>query len=219
MAQAQAPAPSRPAPVYDGPPSYDDVPLGDEPFDEIPYDDYGPPPTRAQAPAPPRAVSPPQPQAQPPHMQPSAADTAPGDGSGPLDARSLSEAWKAIMADPTAIPGALRMILRSVVRVVPAENGQARVEMPKASLNIPEVSSATTRRTLEDALGRRLGRKVTVAYAATEGPAMGNPGGGGGGAPARITSESAKRDRLNRMMEGEPVLAAAVQAWDLELVD
>jgi hypothetical protein len=152
---------------------------------------------------------------------PSASDAGPGpgDASGPLDARSLSEAWKAIMADPTAIPGALRMILRSVVRVVPADAGQARVEMPAPSLNIPEVSSASTRRTLEDALGRRLGRKVAVVYAATEGPAMGNPGGGGGGAPTRITSESARRDRLNRMMEGEPVLAAAVQAWDLELVD
>jgi hypothetical protein len=41
-----------------------------------------------------------------------------------------------------------------------------------------------------------------------------------GAAPvARITSESARRDRLQRMMEGEPVLHAAVQAWDLELVD
>jgi hypothetical protein len=35
----------------------------------------------------------------------------------------------------------------------------------------------------------------------------------------RITAESAKKDRLARLMEGEPVLSAAVQAWDLELVD
>jgi hypothetical protein len=35
----------------------------------------------------------------------------------------------------------------------------------------------------------------------------------------RITAESARRDRLQRLMEGEPVLAAAVQAWDLELLD
>jgi hypothetical protein len=35
----------------------------------------------------------------------------------------------------------------------------------------------------------------------------------------RITAETARKDRLLRMMEGEPVLSAAVQAWDLELVD
>ncbi|HEX2080941.1 MAG TPA: hypothetical protein VHG08_24775, partial [Longimicrobium sp.] len=77
--------------------------------------------------------------------------------------------------------------------------------------SIPEVGSPTTRRALEEALGRRLGRRVTVHYAAAEG--AGTP------ASARITGESARRDRLQRMMEGEPVLAAAVQAWDLELVD
>ena len=30
---------------------------------------------------------------------------------------------------------------------------------------------------------------------------------------------STRRDKLRRMTEGEPTLAAAVQAWDLELVD
>jgi hypothetical protein len=36
---------------------------------------------------------------------------------------------------------------------------------------------------------------------------------------ARITAESARRDRLARLMEQEPLLAQAVQAWDLELLD
>jgi hypothetical protein len=35
----------------------------------------------------------------------------------------------------------------------------------------------------------------------------------------RITAASARHDKLRRLMEGEPVLSAAVQAWDLELVD
>ncbi|HEX6909318.1 MAG TPA: DNA polymerase III subunit gamma/tau, partial [Longimicrobium sp.] len=208
---APTPTPAGQPRAYDGPPSYDDVPLPDEPppFDDGGYDDYAPPPARVQA-APrttPAVLA-------PPPQQPAAA-TGP-DGTGPLDGRALGEAWRSVMADPQAIPGALRMILRSVVRVVPGGDGQARVEMPAASLSIPEVSSPTARRALEDALGRRLGRKVSVQYAATEGPAM---GGGGPAGPARITSESARRDRLQRMMEGEPVLAAAVQAWDLELVD
>jgi hypothetical protein len=114
------------------------------------------------------------------------------------------------MADATAIPAALRMILRSVSRVS-AEGGQARVELPSASL-IPDVGSPTSKRAVEEALGKRLGRKVAVHYVAGQAPA-------GGPAGTRITNESARRDRLQRMMEGEPVLAAAVQAWDLELVD
>ena len=115
------------------------------------------------------------------------------------------------MADATAIPGALRMILRSVSRVA-AEGGQARVELPASSLSIPEVSSPTSRRALEEALGRRMGRRVSVLYVAGQASS-------GGPAATRITNESARRDRLQRMMEGEPVLAAAVQALDLELVD
>jgi hypothetical protein len=74
------------------------------------------------------------------------------------------------------------------------------------------ITSPVNRRALEEAVGRRLGRRVTVQYVAAEAPA-------GGPAATRITTESARRDRLDRMMEGEPVLAAAVQAWDLELVD
>jgi hypothetical protein len=93
--------------------------------------------------------------------------------------------------------------------VVPGGPGEVRVELPPAHLELEPVTSAGHRRTLEDQLGRRLGAKVSLRYVAGEAPAGG----------ARITTESAKRDRLERMMEGEPVLAAAVQALDLELVD
>jgi len=74
------------------------------------------------------------------------------------------------------------------------------------------LSSSTARSALEQALARRLGGRVALELAA-------------GGATAvdprqnRITAASARQDRLRRLMEGEPVLSAAVQAWDLELVD
>ncbi|WP_420130324.1 DNA polymerase III subunit gamma/tau [Longimicrobium sp.] len=219
-ARAEAPAPTPPTaapvvdevprhasarPAYDGPPPMDDIPPPE--FDGyMPAQDegqsYGPPPrerfvaSHAPAPVAPAVV---------PSETPS-----PVGGDGPLDGRALNDAWKSMMADGTAIPGALRMILRSVSRVT-AEGGQVRVELPSASL-IPDVSSPASRRALEDALGKRLGRKVAVNYVAGQAPA-------GGPAATRITNESARRDRLQRMMEGEPVLAAAVQAWDLELVD
>jgi DNA polymerase III subunit gamma/tau len=217
--EAAPPAPPRAeaprAPAYDGPPSYDDVPLPDEPppYDDFGYEDYGPPPSRVQvAPTPP----PPPIAAPPAAVQPPAPAMA--DGAGPLDGRALNDAWKAVMADMQAIPAALRMLLRPVSRVSPGEGGTVVVPVSAGTLGMDPVTSPVNRRALEDALGRQLGRRVAVKYVATEGPAL-NTGRGAPGAPARITSESARRDRLQRMMEGEPVLSAAVQAWDLELVD
>ncbi len=99
----------------------------------------------------------------------------------------------------------------------PGGDGTVVVPISANMVGMDPITSPANRRALEEALGRRLGRRVTVKYAATEGPVPGASG--APGAPARITSESARRDRLQRMMEGEPVLAAAVQAWDLELVD
>jgi DNA polymerase-3 subunit gamma/tau len=219
--RAEAPRPEppraeerRPAPAYDGPPSYDDVPLPPEPFDvDAGYDDYGPP-TRTQA-APPYVPAPP-PAAPPPAPVHAEAAPAMGDGSGPVDAAALRQAWTSVLADAEAVPPALRMVLRSV-RVSPGEGGTVTIPVPPAMLAIDPVTSPANRRSLEAALGRQLGRRVTVRYVASEAPMIAS--GGSGAAPARITSESARRDRLQRMMEGEPVLAAAVQAWDLELVD
>jgi DNA polymerase-3 subunit gamma/tau len=196
-------APARPV-AYDGPPPMDDIPPPE--FDGYSPADEGQP---YAAPARERFVSSPAPAPVAPDVVRSEAATS-ASSDGPLDGRALNDAWKSVMADGTAIPGALRMILRSVSRVT-AEGGQARVELPSASL-IPDVSSAASRRALEEALGKRLGRKVAVNYVAGQAPA-------GGPSVTRITNESARRDRLQRMMEGEPVLAAAVQAWDLELVD
>ena len=56
------------------------------------------------------------------------------------------------------------------------------------------------------------GGAVGLAFCAG-GPPPVEEGGSG------ITAESARRDRLSRLTEGEPTLAAAVQSWDLELVE
>lgn len=61
-------------------------------------------------------------------------------------------------------------------------------------------------------MGRRLGRPVRLEFAAMEGTDR-EPGSG------RITAETARRDRLKRLVDEEPLLAAAVQEWDLELID
>jgi DNA polymerase-3 subunit gamma/tau len=214
---------SRPAPAYDGPPSYDDIPLPDEPYDDGGYEDYGPPP-RVQVAAPAPSPAPPaRPAAQPvaaqaPAVQTGTAEGALAESDGPLDATAVRQAWATVLADGAAVPPALRMVLRPV-RVSPGEGGTIVVPVAPSTLAIDPVTSPANKRTLEEALGRQLGRRVTVKYVANEAPLPASGGGGGGAGPARITNESARRDRLRHMMDGEPVLAAAVQAWDLELVD
>jgi hypothetical protein len=69
-----------------------------------------------------------------------------------------------------------------------------------------------TRKPLEAALARRLGRPVGLELTPSGGVEHSAAGG-------RITAETARQERLRRLVEEEPLLAAAVQEWDLELID
>jgi hypothetical protein len=86
------------------------------------------------------------------------------------------------------------------------------VGVPPGSPALERLESPAHRRPLEVAMGRRLGRAVSLDLVALDEA-------GAGGGELRITAETARRDRLQRLTEEEPLLAAAVQAWDLELVD
>jgi hypothetical protein len=87
-----------------------------------------------------------------------------------------------------------------------------RVGVPPGSPILERLSRPAARRPLEEAIGRRLGREIELELVAVE--TADQPAGGG-----RITAETARRDRLRRLVEEEPLLAAAVQEWDLELID
>ena len=87
-----------------------------------------------------------------------------------------------------------------------------RVGVPPGSPLLERLGRPSARRSLEDSLGRRLGRPIELTFVAVEG--VDQPAAGG-----RITAETARRDRLQRLVEEEPLLAAAVQEWDLELID
>ena len=199
----------RPAPVVPPTPVAPPIPV------EVPRPEEAPapqaPPDRIPAPPPP--VPGPAPAVPEPEPEPAAPTAAPAGGAedGPLDERALRRAWSSVIAGD-AIPPALRMVLRGA-RIVPGAAGRAAVQIDPRMLEMDPVTSPVNRRAVEEALGRALGRRVGVDYVAGQAAARDTAAGG------RITSESARRDRLARMMEGEPVLAAAVQAWDLELVD
>ena len=164
----------------------------------------------AAAPAPaepaPAAAAPPAPRPEP--EQPPQAD-------GPLDPVQLRRAWKSLMEDGEGMPPGVPFLLKSAA-VAAGPGGEVRVTVPPASPVLDRLSTPAARKPLEEALGRRLGRRVSLSF--TQGQQDAGGGGGGTGA-GRITAESARRDRLRRLTEEEPLLAVAVQEWDLELVD
>ncbi|MET0397190.1 MAG: DNA polymerase III subunit gamma/tau [Longimicrobiaceae bacterium] len=173
---------------------------------------------RAAAPEPETAPAAPEPAAAaPPPPQPEPEPLPPADG--PLDPVQLRRAWKSLMEDGEGMPPGVPFLLKSAA-VAGGPAGEVRVTVPPASPVLDRLSTPAARKPLEEALGRRLGRRVSLAFTQGQQDAGGGGGGGGGGTGSgRITAESARRDRLRRLTEEEPLLAVAVQEWDLELVD
>jgi hypothetical protein len=136
---------------------------------------------------------------------------APAPASGPLELRQLRQAWKAVIEEGEGVPAGMGLVLRST-QVAIAGDDAVRVEVPLGSPLLERMESASGRRPLEQALSRRLQRPIRISFASA-GNATAESGG------HRITAETAKRDRLRRLTEEEPLLASAVQEWDLELID
>jgi hypothetical protein len=68
------------------------------------------------------------------------------------------------------------------------------------------------RRALSDALSKALARPVVVTADDGEGE-------GPSDAAGRVTAETVREGRLRRLLELEPILGAAVQELDLELLE
>jgi DNA polymerase-3 subunit gamma/tau len=222
----EAPAPRmEAAPVMEAraeavPPRAAAAPVADEEY----FDEYDFPPLvlpneagYAEVSAPPAQPAAAMDEAPPRDERPAAQPAAPAapsasDDVGPIDGARLRRAWTGILQEGEGLPPGMAGLLRAA-QVAPADGRVVRMTVPPGHPALERLSGLAARRGLEDALGRRLGGAVTLELVA----------GGAAGAVdprrGRITDESARRDRLARLMEGEPVLSAAVQAWDLELVD
>lgn len=145
-----------------------------------------------------------------PAATPSHAPDGGGD-AGPIDGARLRRAWTGILQEGDGLPPGVSMLARAAQ--LSAEGRTVKMVFPANHPALERLSELGVKRGLEDAFARRLGGAVTLALAAGGAAAAIDPRQG------RITAESARKDRLARLMEGEPVLSAAVQAWDLELVD
>jgi hypothetical protein len=134
-----------------------------------------------------------------------------GGDTGPIDGARLRRAWTGILQEGDGLPPGMGMLVRAAQ--LSAEGRTVKLTFTPNHPALEKLSAPGAKRGLEDALARRLGGAVTLELAAGGAAAAIDPRQG------RITAESARKDRLARLMEGEPVLSAAVQAWDLELVD
>lgn len=131
--------------------------------------------------------------------------------AGPLDPGSVRAAWRSVLEEGDGVPGGTGLMLRPA-RVAVGGGGRVRILVPPGSPVLDRLATPAARRPLQDAVSRRLGRSIELEIVASA--EVEHPGAGG-----RITAETARRDRLRRLVEEEPLLAAAVQEWDLELID
>jgi DNA polymerase-3 subunit gamma/tau len=144
-----------------------------------------------------------------PEPEPVSAAPVGGD-TAPIDGARLRRAWTGMLQDGEGLPPGLGFMMRAA-QIAP-EGRTVRLTFPPGNPAVERLAHSAAKQGVEQALAKRLGGPVTLVLATGASSAI-DPQQG------RITAASARQDRLKRMMEGEPVLAAAVQAWDLELVD
>lgn len=136
----------------------------------------------------------------------------PGESGGGLDPARVRRAWNSMVQESDGIPGGSSFFLKSARLLV--QGSEVRVEFPSGSPAMEKVGNTTARKAMEEVMARRMGGAEVRLVFTTGGAAQVEESSG-----SRITADSARRDKLRRLTEGEPTLAAAVQAWDLELVE
>ncbi|HEX7117352.1 MAG TPA: DNA polymerase III subunit gamma/tau [Longimicrobiales bacterium] len=165
-------------------------------------------------------ATPSSPPASAPTPAPAAPDGGPGSAEDPVAGRRAAAtaagpaaAFQALLRDGTEVPPGLGVFLKAA-GIREDAHDRLVLELPPGPGLERLTGEAAARRQLEAALGRRLGREITL-----EVRAQGASGERTVAPPRRLTPEQVKADRLRRMMEEEPLLGQAVQEWDLELED
>lgn len=129
-------------------------------------------------------------------------------GAGPMDVR---QAWaEALEAARGSAPGGRLVGLRGAT-ISGFEDGQIALDLPAGLAGDLETFLADGRRSA--ALRRELGERLGIDPAALGFRV------GGGGARQRITAESARDLKLQRLVEADPRLREAVEVLDLKLTE
>ena len=151
--------------------------------------------------------------AQPAHSPPLASThpaQAPAPESAPPRFGTATEAFRGLLKERTSIPTGLGIFLKAAHAEEPSP-GMVVLRVP-AGPGLEQLSGdSPAARTLENAFSRALARPIRLAI---------EPEAGSRNAiKQRLTPEQVRADRLARLTSEQPLLARAVEAWDLELLD
>jgi hypothetical protein len=113
------------------------------------------------------------------------------------------------MTQPGKLPAGMKMLQAGSAEV--AGPRLIRITLPSGNLALEKLAHPATFKAVQDAFSEALNGPVTIELATGAASSVDGRG--------RITAASARQDKLRRMMDGEPLLTAAVQAFDLELED
>jgi DNA polymerase III subunit gamma/tau len=160
---------------------------------------------------------------EPFHLHSGAMPAAPGNEPAPdrtveppsaivsLDPVAVRRAWRSLLEERTHLAGGLGVILRGAELALSGPDA-LELRVPPGSPALERLDDERIRRPIVADLSRRLGRRVALRVVSDD-RSPSHP------AERRITAEGAKRERLRRLAAEEPVLEAAVQELDLELLE
>ena len=125
---------------------------------------------------------------------------------GPLEAAQA--AWQEMIAAGKVLRPGQGIALRAAQIVGLDPSGELRISAAEGTPAAEVLQDTVTRRRIEEELSQRLGRPIRV--------------GGEGGQeplPPRVSQETAKRQKLDRLVGGDEGLKQLVDKLDLEFID
>ncbi len=126
-------------------------------------------------------------------------------------------ALRAVLSGREVLPPGLGIFLKAAT-VAGADEGTVTLALPPGPGLERLTTDPASLRAVRDALAARLDREVRVLVVGAGG-ARGAGDSPEGAAPARLTPERVKAERLARLAQAEPLLGQAVQLLDLELLE
>ncbi len=123
-------------------------------------------------------------------------------------ADELRGAWLEMITDSAVLRPGQGIALRAAQLGGLAADGKLTVSAPQGTPAAEVLADMITRRRIEEELSRRLGRPIRI-----EGMEAGDP------LPPRVNQETAKQQRLGRLVEEDQGLKQIVDKLDLELIE
>ncbi len=130
----------------------------------------------------------------------------PASGGGSLE--GAQTAWQEVISGGQVLRPGQGIALRAAQLVELSAEGMLSVAAPAGTPGAEVLADAVMRRRLEEELSQRLGRPIKIREAVAAETL-----------PPRVSQEGARREKLERLVEGKQDLQQLVDKLDLELID